>query len=263
MDDQRETRAIRRRGFLPSRVALQPLIVDGAAIGLIGAMMIAATGATPPFAVIIVAFTIAFFCSRVALYRQPAVRAEPGPPGRLHPGPPRSAQPGYLTVDGLDGPSRVLLGRVKDAVDVITSSQVCQDGLVDRAGMSMALADQQRDIAAALREQARLRARRDELPVISAGPMTDAIRDSQAQAARLSESSLAARVNALERYAAEIREADAAYQDWKHAARLSELDGKHLDMLARTAADEQGIAEIETMSLQARAVRLALREHPA
>jgi hypothetical protein len=31
-------------------------------------------------------------------------------------------------------------------------------------------------------------------------------------------------------------------------------------MLARTAADEHGIAEIEAMSQQARAVRIALRE---
>jgi hypothetical protein len=31
-------------------------------------------------------------------------------------------------------------------------------------------------------------------------------------------------------------------------------------MLARTAADELGVAEIEAMSQQARAVRLALRE---
>jgi hypothetical protein len=33
-------------------------------------------------------------------------------------------------------------------------------------------------------------------------------------------------------------------------------------MLARTAADEHGIAEIEAMAQQARAIRLALRQRP-
>jgi hypothetical protein len=81
------------------------------------------------------------------------------------------------------------------------------------------------------------------------------------QAAQLADSSVAARVAALERYAAQVREADAAYRDWQQAAALAELGDQHLDLLARTAADEHGIAEIEAMSEQARAVYLALR-HP-
>ena len=90
--------------------------------------------------------------------------------------------------------------------------------------------------------------------------MTTALLDRQVQAAELADASVAARVAALERYAAEVREADAAYRDWEQAAALAELSGQHLDMLARTAADEHGIAEIQAMSQQARAVRLALRE---
>jgi hypothetical protein len=70
------------------------------------------------------------------------------------------------------------------------------------------------------------------------------------------------RVAALERYAAEVREADAADRDWQQAAALAELSGQHLDMPARTAADEHGVAEIQAMSQHARAVGLALRELP-
>ena len=72
---------------------------------------------------------------------------------------------------------------------------------------------------------------------------------------------MASRVAALERYVAEIREADAAYRDWQQAAALADLSG-HLDMLARTAADQYHIAEIEAMSRHARAIHLALREPP-
>ena len=45
--------------------------------------------------------------------------------------------------------------------------------------------------------------------------------------------------------------ADAAYRDWQQAAALADVHDRHLDLLARTAADEHGIAEIERMSEQA------------
>jgi hypothetical protein len=41
---------------------------------------------------------------------------------------------------------------------------------------------------------------------------------------------------------------------------LADLHDQHLDMLARTAADEHAIAEIDRLSEQARAVRRALRQ---
>jgi len=73
---------------------------------------------------------------------------------------------------------------------------------------------------------------------------------------------VADRVAALEGYAGEVREADAAYRDWRQAMALAEVSREHLDMLARTAADEHGIAEIQAMAQQARAVREAFREPP-
>ena len=163
----------------------------------------------------------------------------------------------YLTGADFDARSRVLLRRAQDAVDAVTSSEVYRAGLLDEG---VALAGQEWDIALTLREQGRLRARRAELSAANAGAVTTALLDRQVQAAELADASVAARVAALERYAAEVREADAAYRDWQQAAALAELSGQHLDMLARTAADEHGIAEIQAMSQQARAVRLALRE---
>jgi hypothetical protein len=78
----------------------------------------------------------------------------------------------------------------------------------------------------------------------------------QARTAQLAEASVANRVAALERFVGEIRAADDAYRDWQQAAALAELSDQHLDLLARTAADEHGIAELEAMSQHARAIRL-------
>jgi hypothetical protein len=205
-------------------------------------------------AVIIAGTSLVIFGLRVAMSRQHTTRVLPR---WLY-----TRERLYLTADDLDGPTRALLRRAVAAIDAVCSSQVYRDALVDRAAVSRILADQQRDIAEALREQARLRARRAELPAFAAGPMTAEVRGSLTDAAQLAESSLAGRVGALERYAAEIREADAAYRDWQQAARLTELHGQHLDMLARTAADEYQIAGIEALSQQARAVRLGLSEPP-
>jgi hypothetical protein len=273
-------RPARRRGYLPTDPDRRLATVDGAAMGLTGAILIAIFG-TVPLAVgvlglqgavpwesdssryavllaeLIAIVTIVIFGFRVAMFGQLTGRDPAEVAARTHHG-------RYLTDDDFDRPSRVLLRRAQDAIDAVTSSAVCRADMLDQAAVQTALAGQEWDIAVALREQDRLRARRAELlPAIATGPMTAAVIGRQLQAAHIAESSIAVRVEALERYAAEVGEADAAYQDWHRAARLAELHGQHLDMLARTAADEHGIAEIEAMSQQARAIRLVLREPPA
>jgi hypothetical protein len=265
-----------RRDYLPRDPGRRLATVDGAAIGLTGAMAIAVFG-TVPLAVGVLALqattawesasshyalllaeaitivTIVVFGFRVALFGQPTGKVPADVAARAHHG-------RYLTDDDFDARGRLLLRRAQDAIDSVTSSRVCRADFLDRAAVTTALADQEWDIAVALREQARLRARRAEIAETGAGPATAAALDRQAYAARLAESSIAARVDALERFAAEVHRADAAYKDWQQEARLAELHGQHVDLLARTAADEHGIAEIEAMSQQARAVRLAFRE---
>jgi hypothetical protein len=271
-------RPARRRDYLPRDPGRRLAAVDGAAVGLTGAMMIAVFG-TVPLAVgvlglqettpwesasshyalllaeVIAIITAVIFGFRLALFGQPTGKVPAEVAARTHHG-------RYLTDEDFDAPGRVLLRRAQDAIDAVTASAVCQDDLLDQAGVSAALTTQEWDIAVALREQARLRTRRAELRTTGAGPVTVALLGRQAEAADLAESSIAARVEALESYAAEVREADAAYRDWQQVSRLADLHGQHLDMLARTAADEHGIAEIETMSQQARAVRVAFREPP-
>jgi len=204
---------------------------------------------------ILAIITAVVFVTRVVRFGQPGGRAPADVAARTYHG-------RYLTAADFDARSRVLLRRTQDAVDGVTSAEIYQADLLDAPATGLALAGQEWDIALALREQARLRARRAAVPADGAGPQTAAVLDHQVQAARLADASIAARVAALEGYAAEVREADAAYRDWRQAAALAEVSRQHLDMLARTAADEHGIAEIDTMTRQARAIRQAFREPP-
>jgi hypothetical protein len=84
--------------------------------------------------------------------------------------------------------------------------------------------------------------------------------DEHRQAARAADQSIANRVSALENYAAEISRADVAYRDWRQHAAVVELTGAHLDMLARTAADEYGIIELDALTERARTLRQSFTE---
>ena len=266
-------RPVRHRDYLPTDPGRRGATIDGAVTGMTAAALTAVFGATPLavgvlifqgaagwesalgryallLAEIIAIITSVVLGTRIVRFGQPGGKVPANMAARTYHG-------RYLTGADFDARSRVLLRRAQDAVDAVTSSEVYRAGLLDEG---VALAGQEWDIALALREQGRLRARRAELSAANAGAVTTALLDRQLQAGELADASVAARVAALERYAAEVREADAAYQDWQQAAALAELSGQHLDMLARTAADEHGIAEIQAMSQQARAVRLALRE---
>jgi hypothetical protein len=273
-----QSRPARRRDYLPREPGRRLATVDGAAIGLTGAMMIAVFG-TVPLAIgvlalqettswesasshyallaaeIIAIVTAVVFGFRIALFGQPTGKVPAEEAARAHHG-------RYLTDQDFDPPGRALLRRAQDAIDAVTSSAVCRDDLLDQAAVSAALAWQEWDVAVALREQARLRTRRAELRTTDAGPATAALLGRQDEAAHLAESSIAARIEALERYAEEVREADGAYQDWRQAAMLAELHGQHLDALARSAAHEHGIADIEAMAQQARAVHDVFTEPP-
>lgn len=204
---------------------------------------------------IIVAITAVVFCTRV-------VRS-----GGLGTGDPaanaaRTYRGRYLTGADLDARARVLLRRAQDAAVAVRSAEVFRAGLLDEPATSASLDAQEWDIALALREQALLRSERGRLAGSSSRSPAAELLEDHRQAARAADQSIARRICAMERYAAEVRQADAAYRDWREHTAIAELTGSHLDMLARTAADEHGITELNAMTEQARAVRLTLSEDP-
>ena len=271
-------RAARNRDYLPTDPDKRGATIDGAVMGMTAAAFVAIGGATPLaigtlifadpvgwqsasgrygllLAEILAIITAVVFVTRIVRFGQPSGKMPADVAARTYHG-------RYLTAADFDARSRVLLRRAQDAVDSVTSSEIYQVGLLDASAASVALTGQEWDIALTLRDQARLRDQRAELSAAGMGPQTAAVLDRQVQAAQLADASIAGRVAALEGYAAEVRAADAAYRDWRQVKALAEVSRQHLDMLARTAADEHAIDEIETMSRQARAVRQAFREPP-
>jgi hypothetical protein len=269
-------RPARRRVYLPIDPARRLQTVDGAVMGMTSAMITAVFG-TVPLAVgtlllqnptsweytsnryalliaeIIAIITAVILGVRISRFGQPTGRIPAVLAARAYHG-------RYLIDADFDARSRVLLRRAQDAIDSVLSSQVCAADLLDQAAARAALASQEWEIAVALREQARLRVRRSELPDVRPGTQAAMLLAGQTQAAHQAEASVAGRVAALERYATEVQTADAAWRDWHQAAVVAELEGQHLDMAARTAADEHGVAQIEAMTEQARAIQSAFRE---
>jgi hypothetical protein len=173
----------------------------------------------------------------------------------------RRASSRLIEPSSLDDSGRQLLRRAQLAIGAILGSEACTADLLDRAAAQTALNRHEWEIAATLREIAALRAESGaSLPAVSPGPMTDAVLESHRRALALAQQATTARVCALERCAAQVRVTDAARLDWQSALKIAGLNDRYLDLLARTAADDQAIAEISTLTEQASAADEAFRE---
>jgi hypothetical protein len=116
------------------------------------------------------------------------------------------------------------------------------------------------EIAVALRDITDLRAEHEFNAAASAGPLTDSVLGPQRRALQLAHEAIESRVSALERYAAEVLKACVAFHDLEDALRISDLNDRYLDLIARTAADEHAITEISGLTDQASAAAQAVRE---
>jgi hypothetical protein len=270
------SRPPRSRPFLPAHQEKREATVYDAVTGITTALFVAVAGASPwaigvlilqdpegwqsatgryalLLAEVIVTVTATVFGTRLARFGQVRVADPVAAAARTYHG-------RYLTSDDFDPRARVLLRRTQDAIDAVNSATVSRTGLLDEVSTSAALAAQEWEIALALRDQARLRGKRAELTGPRPGTPAAELLSQHRRVARAAERSVISRIRALERYAAEVRAADTAYRDWRQHTAISELTDQHLDMLARTAADEHGIAALGAMTQQARAIREAIRE---
>ena len=155
----------------------------------------------------------------------------------------------FVEPSDLDDSCRELLRHAQRAIGAVLGSGMYASDFLDHAAGETVLRWHEWDIAAALREITRLRAELGS--AAAAGPMAAAVLDSQQHALTLARDAIAARVSALERYAAQVETADAAQQDWLSALRLSGLNDRYLDLVARTAVDERASAEITGLTEQA------------
>jgi hypothetical protein len=265
-----------RRRLLPAEGERREATISSAVTGLTTALFVAVVGATPwavgvlvfqqpvgwqstagryglVLAELIIAVTAVAFGIRVARSAEPQVEDEIASAARTYHG-------RYLTDADLDARARVLLRRAQDAVHAINAAEIVRSDVLDEPATSALLAEQEWQIALAVRDQARLRALRSGLIEPAPGSPAADLLDDHRRAAQAAERSTADRVAALERYAAEIHGADAAYRDWRQHAAIAELTGPHLDLLARTAADDHSITELEALTQRARALRRSFTE---
>jgi hypothetical protein len=266
-----------RRRLLPTQGDRREAMLSNAITGLTTALFVAVVGATPwavgvlvfqqpvgwqsaagryglLLAELIIAVTAIAFGARVARFGEPRVEEDEAVAAA------RTYRGRYLTEADLDARARVLLRRAQDAVHVISSAEIVRADLLDEPATSALLAEQEWQIALAVRDQARLRALRSRLAEPSPHSPAAELLEDHRRAARTADQSIANRVAALERYAAEISRADTAYLDWRQHAAVAELTGPHLDLLARTAADDHATAELDALTERARAVRQSFTE---
>jgi len=111
------------------------------------------------------------------------------------------------------------------------------------------------EIAVALRDITDLRAEHGLNAAASVGPMTNAVLKSQEAALAQAKGAITAIVKELERYADCVSAAANARRDWEDAVRVSDMNDRYLDLVARTAADEHAVAEISGMTDRATAAQ--------
>jgi hypothetical protein len=144
----------------------------------------------------------------------------------------------------LDGPCRTILAKAQIAIETIVRSEVRTAGLLEADEPT--LRRHEWEIASALRRVTGLRAiHAAQRP---AGSMTVSVLESQRRALDVAQDATAARVAALQRFAAQVAAADVAYRDWRDAIELSGLNDQYLDLVAATAADETAIAELTELT---------------
>ncbi len=153
--------------------------------------------------------------------------------------------------ENLDETCRALLGRSQSAIRVILGSHVRAAGLLGNPVDDELLRQHEWEIADKLREITSLRALlAANTPGTPAGPMTADVLRAQQRAIGVAQEATTSRILALERYAGQITAADDADRDWQLATRLSMLNGKYLDLVARTASDDYATAEIAGLTDQ-------------
>jgi hypothetical protein len=144
----------------------------------------------------------------------------------------------------LEPTGRRLLARAQNAVDTILGSQVRADGLLETD--EPALRRHEWEIASTSRELTRMRAL--PAPDASTGAGTAAVLAAQQRALALAEEATISRIRALERYAEQVAAADDAHRDWEAALRQGSRNDVYLDLVARTAADQLAVAELDELT---------------
>ncbi|WP_223167410.1 hypothetical protein [Nonomuraea sp. SYSU D8015] len=166
----------------------------------------------------------------------------------------------YLLAGDLDEPARALMARTRTAVEGVMESRVNAEGLLDDARNAVMLPAQEWEIARLLAKLSELRAEHQEVVSEGVTPEVAAVAEPLAHALDSSNRAVLARVEALERYAGHVADAERAYRARSQIERLSARLPRYEELLAESGADESAVPELGRLSDDADRLEQALRD---
>ncbi|MFI6737414.1 hypothetical protein ACIBI9_31190 [Nonomuraea sp. NPDC050451] len=165
----------------------------------------------------------------------------------------------YVLTDDLDEASARLLARAQRAIAVVTESRVNAEGLLDGVRNAVMLPAQEWEIARLLAKLSALRTKHRETVSKGLTPEVEAVAEPLARALDGSEAAVLARVEALERYASNVADAERAYQAHHQIEELRGRLHQYEELVAETGADGFAVPELERLAQDADRLEQALR----
>ncbi len=166
----------------------------------------------------------------------------------------------YVLDEQLDEPARALLARAGTAVEQVMASRINAEGLLDDVRNAVMLPAQEWEIARLLAKLSALRAEHQEVIAEGVTPEVAAVAGPLAEALDSSEAAVLARVEALERYAGHVADAERAYRARRQIERLSARLPRYEELLVESGADGAAVPELDGLSEEAGRLEQALRD---
>jgi hypothetical protein len=165
----------------------------------------------------------------------------------------------YLLAEDFDRDAALVLTRAQRAIGSVLRSHVNAEGLLDDARNAVMLPSQEWEIARLLAKLSALRAEHRELQSRGLAPEVTAVVGQLEKALAGSEAAVVARVEALERYAAHVAEAERAYHARGQIEELRARLPRYEELLAESGADAMAVPEIERLAEDADVLERTLR----
>ena len=166
----------------------------------------------------------------------------------------------YLLADDFDAEARLVLARAQRAIGSVLRSHVNAEGLLDDARNAVMLPEQEWEIARLLAKLAALRGEHKVLLSRGIAPEVAAVVEPLDRALANSEAAVVARVEALERYAGHVAEAERAFHARGQIEELRARLPRYEELLAESGADALAVPEIEKLAQDADALERLLRK---
>jgi DNA-binding transcriptional ArsR family regulator len=151
------------------------------------------------------------------------------------------------------------MARAQEAVEQVVGSQVNAEGLLDDAGNAVMLPVQEWEIARLLAKLSELRAEHQEVVSEGVTPEVAAVAEALGEALDSSQRAVLARVEALERYAGHVADAERAYRARRQIERFSARLPRYEELLAESGAGGSAVPELGRLSDDADRLEQALR----